>query len=74
MLNCCVYILPQSQLGYHQIVGATMSDYRWVCKECGKHFNPLNKDGSFSFNCPRCISRLTVPVTSGNGKEDATSQ
>jgi rRNA maturation endonuclease Nob1 len=45
-----------------------MSDYRWKCKECGKYFTPLNKDGNFSFNCPICGSALTSPANNSQFK------
>lgn len=33
----------------------------WVCHMCGKHFNPLQDDSEFSFNCPECGSEMTAP-------------
>ena len=35
---------------------------RWICKICGKQFDPLTSDGDFDFNCPNCGSQLTSPV------------
>lgn len=33
----------------------------WICKLCGKEFNPLRPEGDFDFNCPECGSEVTVP-------------
>ena len=33
----------------------------WVCQRCGKHFNPLQDNGEFSFICPECGSEMTTP-------------
>jgi len=51
-------------LGYYsKKVVHKLNEYNSVCKSCGKRFNPLNKNGEFSFNCPYCKSSLTSPST-----------
>ena len=33
----------------------------WICKSCGKIFDPLSSNGGFDFTCPVCGANLTSP-------------
>ena len=46
----------------------------WVCLDCKKEFNPINKNGDFTFNCPVCGSSNTIAVINHEGVTESSKE